>query len=230
MSAGPNWNDESWDVDDADLTGDGILDYRIPPVWEYGNTTGYRPFTDLSGDLGKVVRYVALDLLFTTSPFYDPATTVPGPDGHKQIALDIFEGDSSRNGLNDVRPDLLKSAHQALEPYYTVDTKVTDLPISGGPQEALDIATRSVQAPGCWTPFGTPDAELFCFFSANKAQYFPASGQDAVIPAAGYTVAQDAQTALGYLGLTDFDWATGSKASYTRSTHPKVTARSGTPR
>jgi len=26
----------------------------MPPVWEYGGTAGYRPFTDLSGDLGTV--------------------------------------------------------------------------------------------------------------------------------------------------------------------------------
>ena len=44
--------------------------YRMPPVWEYGNLTGYRPFDDLSGDLAKVTRYVAIDLLFTTSPLY----------------------------------------------------------------------------------------------------------------------------------------------------------------
>ena len=51
LSAGPDWDDNSYDVDDADLDGDGVAEYRIPPIWEYGNTTAYRPFADLSGSL-----------------------------------------------------------------------------------------------------------------------------------------------------------------------------------
>ena len=72
LSAGPeNWGG-SYDVDNADLDGDGVADYRIPVSWEYGH---YRPKPELAGDLGKVVRYVGLDLLFTTSPLYPPYFT-----------------------------------------------------------------------------------------------------------------------------------------------------------
>ena len=39
LSAGPeNWGG-NWNVDDADLDGDDVADYRIPVSWEYG---GYR--------------------------------------------------------------------------------------------------------------------------------------------------------------------------------------------
>ena len=41
----------NFDVDNADITGNGVLDYRIPPIWEYGNLKAYRKFDNLSGDL-----------------------------------------------------------------------------------------------------------------------------------------------------------------------------------
>lgn len=37
LSAGPEAWSGNWNVDDADLTSDGVMDYRMPPVWEYGN-------------------------------------------------------------------------------------------------------------------------------------------------------------------------------------------------
>jgi hypothetical protein len=49
LSAGPDWDDNSCDVDDAQFDDEGVTEYRMPPIWEYGNTTAYRPFTDLSG-------------------------------------------------------------------------------------------------------------------------------------------------------------------------------------
>ena len=36
ISAGPEMWAGSWNVDDADLDGDDEPDYRIPPIWEYG--------------------------------------------------------------------------------------------------------------------------------------------------------------------------------------------------
>ena len=70
LSAGPEGWTDNWNVDDD-------YGYRMPPVWEYGNMAGYRPFDNLSGDLGKVTRYVGIDLLFTTSPLYKPAISPP---------------------------------------------------------------------------------------------------------------------------------------------------------
>jgi hypothetical protein len=208
LSAGPVWADNSWVIDDADLNGDGVTDYRIPPIWEYGNATGYRPFTDLSGDLAKVIRYVAIDTLFTPSPVYDPAASVPGPDGIKQIALDIFEGDPATNGLNDVHPQIIQAEHQRLEPYYGIDVTVHDQPLTGPVLDAFDIANGQVNAPGCWNEFGVPYAELYCFFRDHRADYFPSSGEDAVIPVAGFTVARNPFNG----GDTGDDWRTGAPA------------------
>ncbi|MCC5858080.1 MAG: hypothetical protein JJT90_07990 [Ectothiorhodospiraceae bacterium] len=77
LSAGPDGVTNNWNLTDADVVGDGRTDYRLPPVWEYaepGEDT-YRPFDDLTGDLAKVLRYVAIDMLFASSPLYPPALT-----------------------------------------------------------------------------------------------------------------------------------------------------------
>ncbi len=53
LSAGPeSWTD-NWNVDDADVDGDGTADYRMPPTWEYF-ANGYHKLSQLSSDLGKV--------------------------------------------------------------------------------------------------------------------------------------------------------------------------------
>ena len=171
----------SWDVDDADYNGDGVTDYRIPPIWEYGNTSAYRPFTDLSGDLAKVIRYIAIDMLFTPSPLYDPAASIPGPDGGKQIATDIFEGDPARTGLSDLHQDVLQAQAQRLEPYYRVGVKVTDLPLAGDALAAYNTAIGSANAPGCprlhhqGLPHGWHRGRARRATSATTAlEYFPA--------------------------------------------------------
>jgi hypothetical protein len=87
LSAGPDSFTDNWNVDDPDLTGDGVNDYRLPPVWEYFAPDGYRDESELTDDLSKVSRYVAIDLLFTSSPLYPPEFTprlLP-----KRINLDV---------------------------------------------------------------------------------------------------------------------------------------------
>ena len=77
LSAGPEWASSNWYLEVPDFNGDGIVENRLPPIWEYGTDHWYRPFLDLSDDLAQVLRFVALDLLFTPSPIYDPSITPP---------------------------------------------------------------------------------------------------------------------------------------------------------
>ena len=79
LSAGPEFNTNNWNITVGDLNRNGRIDDRMPPIWEYGNPSSetFRPFDKLSGDLGKVTRFVALNLLFTTSPLYKPAISPP---------------------------------------------------------------------------------------------------------------------------------------------------------
>jgi hypothetical protein len=217
LSAGPDWDDNSYDVDDADLDGNGVTDYRMPPIWEYGNTSAYRPFTDLSGDLAKEIRYVAIDMLFTPSPIFDPAATVPSPGGVKRIELDVFEGDPANNGLSQIFAGIIQNDAQGLEPYYGVTVNVTDQPLADGALDAYDIAAGISDAAGCsdfttFGPLGFPEAELGCYFRDHRAQYFPASPGDAVIPVADFIVPQ---YGFPFSGSTDPDFQTGEPALVT---------------
>ena len=80
LSAGPELWTDNWNINDADMDGNGVLDYRMPPVWEYGNPS--------AGHLPPVRRSVRrprrswratwrIDLLFTSSPLYKPAISPP---------------------------------------------------------------------------------------------------------------------------------------------------------
>jgi hypothetical protein len=214
LSAGPDWGDNSYDVDDADLDGNGVPEYRMPPIWEYGNTTAYRPFTDLSGDLAKVIRYDAIDMLFTPSPIFDPAATVPSPGGVKRLEVDVLEGDPSNSGLSQMFGSIVQNSAQGLEPYYGVTVGVTDQPLAIGALDAYNIAAGISDAPGCsdfttFGPTGLPEAELGCYFRDNRAQYFPASPGDAVIPVADFAVPQ---YNFPFIGSTIPDFQTGEPA------------------
>ena len=104
LSAGPEAWAGNYDVDNPDLDGDGVADYRIPVAWEYGS---YRPRSALPRDLGKVVRYVGLDLLFASSPLYPPYFTADRVPGRVDLDVNTVEGWSGVNAsgrLHQARP------------------------------------------------------------------------------------------------------------------------------
>jgi hypothetical protein len=97
LSAGPESWGGSYEVTNADIDGDGEADYRIPNIWEYSGTPlaanhpgfGSAPLT---ADLNKVIRYVGLDLLFTSSPLYPPYFTRNRLPGQVNLDVNTVEG------------------------------------------------------------------------------------------------------------------------------------------
>ena len=160
-SAGPESWAGSWNVDDADLDGDGQPDYRIPPVWEYGKGR-YRPAAALTGDLARLVRFVAVDLLFTPSPLY-PAD-LPTPDGTlpETINLDsnTYEGDPQRNASRDfiTRPLVLTSCASCCPASRSATTARTcrSAVTPGGATPA------SWRAESCYPQLGYPSRTCSC--------------------------------------------------------------------
>ena len=213
LSAGPEWNTVNWNVDDPDLDGDGVEEYRMPPIWEY-TKNGYRRPGALSKDLALVTRFVAINLLFTTSPLYDPLLTAPDVGGDKVLHITMFEDDPQNIGTDIIDANYIQSQLASLVPYYNWQVELVDVnPIDDRARRAFRIFTGFRQSDDCWNEFGTPFAQLFCFFNANLDRYVPAYDEDDyVIPIFAFNTT-DARMGdqLGLLGFADDDWMTGTQ-------------------
>jgi len=210
LSAGPERWTRNWNVDDADVDGDSKPDYRMPPIWEY-TTGGYHPPDALSSDLGKVLRYVAINLLFTSSPLYDPLNTTPGSGGAKVVHTAMLEDDPNSSGLDWINNAEIKRQLRSFEPYYPWKVNVSDTkPIDAKAKRALGIWLNQINEPDCWNDFGDTFAELFCYFNANLGTYVPAySPHDYVGPIFAFNTASDTG---GLLGYADDNWVDGTQS------------------
>lgn len=173
LSAGPEAWTDNWYVDVSDVDGDGYDDYRMPPIWEY-TAGGHRDPAALSADLGYLTRFVAIDLLFTPSPLYDPMVTAPGFQGKKVAHTEMFQDDPSENALGYLDPDLVRAKLAELEPYHGWESILEDNdPIDPDAQQALRIFAGLDATPDCWTELGDPFFQLGCYFQNNLGRYLP---------------------------------------------------------
>ena len=214
LSAGPEWNTTNWEVDNPDLDGDGVEEYRMPPIWEY-HKDGYRRRGALSKDLGLVTRYVAINLLFTPSPLYDPLVTAPGAGGDKVVHINMFEDDPRSHGADLINTDLILSHLMEMEPYYDWQIHFQDRdPIDDRARRAFRIFTGVRERDDCWNDFGVPFAELFCFFDANLSTYVPAyPEEDYVISVFAFNTTDERMgDLLGLLGFADDNWRDGTQS------------------
>lgn len=120
LSAGPEAWGGSYDVTNPDIDGDGAPDYRLPTIWEYSGTPlsashpGFGP-APLTTDLNKVIRYVGLDLLFTSSPLYPPYFTANRLPGQVNLDVNTVEGWNQVDGSEQfITPELFLQEEQEL--------------------------------------------------------------------------------------------------------------------
>jgi hypothetical protein len=228
FSAGPEWNTVNWVVDQTDLDGDGEEDYRMPPSWEY-SIYGYRSPALLGHDMGLLARFVAINLLFTTSPLYDPMTTAPDPLGRKIVDMTMFEDDPASKGMDFIDANFARARWQEFEPYHNWKTALRAVdPIDPGARNALNIFTLNDVTPDCWVPYGAPFAQLFCYFAGNLGTYVPDySKRDYVVPVFNFNTTEEGMGAqLGLLGFADDNWIDGTQ-SFVFSFGAKVYRDSG---
>lgn len=151
LSANPEGWTNNWDVSNADVDGDGVPDYRMPPVWEYGTRKAtYRYFLKVGPDLARVARYVATDLLFTPSPIYRVQLTPPDmPENiNLNVSLEQAAGVAAQSQV--LRPDLFQSRIKALQPFATLTSSVREVPLAGGVLDAFK----------CFFPQPNPNPKL----------------------------------------------------------------------
>jgi hypothetical protein len=208
LSAGPeSWTD-NWDIEGADRDGDGVTDYRMPPVWEYGNPAGYRPFDDLSGDLAKVVRYVAIDLLFTTSPLCKPAVSGPRLPTNIQLDVNLFQAEPGVDGRQFVLPGLVAAELAELQPVNRFAVEVTGQPFVARAAGVYEAWVNNVPSYGNRPP-GDPFANLFFYFGAQLMRFLEGDA-DYEVPIFAFNTT-DALRA-GFLGFADDNWADGTQS------------------
>ena len=214
LSAGPEAWSNNWNVDDADVDGDGTLDYRMPPVWEYGNTNGYRPFTDLSGDLGKVVRYVAINMLFTPSAVYNPALSAPKLPTTVKLSMSVYQGESSSNGRDFIKTPYVLAELSDLQPLTVFSASMQDLKFDTRCSAVYDSAMSFFGPESDWySSFGhrgdIPLADLYFYHSAQLMTYVD-GGADYEIPTLCFNL-EDTHP-LPLLGLADDNWSDGTQS------------------
>lgn len=212
LSAGPEAWTANYDVDNADVDGDAVLDYRMPPVWEYGNVSGYRPFDNLSGDLGKVLRWVAIDLLFTTSPLYDPFATAPHPGFGKRVFVNMLEDDPGSSGVDWIAKNYILRTLRNFQPQYPWRVTIQDQPI-GRARRAFRIWAGINPSPDCWTTFGDVFAQLFCYFDNHRNTYLPPFKPQQNYMGGVFafnTTEARLGSQNGLLGYADDDWVSGT--------------------
>jgi len=207
LSAGPEYFSDNWNVDDADVNLDGFLDYRMPPVWEYGNQSGYRPFINLSQDLGWVSRFVAIDLLFTTSPLYKAAISPPKLPSNIQLDINLYQGDPTVDGKAFLNQEHILSKLRPLQPLNSFSAEVKEIRFSGTAANVYLSWLRGESSFG--NRLKLPAfADLFLYHNDHLLQFLTGDA-DYEVPIFAYnTTTAD----RGFSSFADDNWANGTQS------------------
>jgi hypothetical protein len=215
FSAGPDAFTSNYDINNEDVDGDEVPDYRIPPIWEYADQ-GYRDFAELPKDIGLLTRYVAVNLLFTTSPVYEPMNTIPGLGGKRVVHIEVLQLDPSSDGRNYIDAAFIREKLEALAPYYEWQVVVEQTkPVDKATERAFRIFA-GLEPPGpndCASDLPEdPYYGLFCFLRDNADRFIPEYGEnDYVIQSFAFDISDEYLTGNVPLGVALDDYATGGQ-------------------
>jgi hypothetical protein len=199
LSAGPEIN--HWNLTTADLDGDGTMDWRLPPIWEYGNPNAYRPLNTLSSDHGRIARFVAIDSLFTTSAAFPVSLSPPRLPSSIQFDVNMFQGNTTRNGLALFSSAATASKTTALQPYNQFSVEVNEFLFAGGAKAAYDCYFFNTNCRG--NLFG-----IYTYFDNHMPQYLEGDA-DYEVPIFAYLTTNDYNSYAGGQTFANLD---GSQA------------------
>jgi hypothetical protein len=208
FSAGPEYWNGNYDISNADFDGDGAPDYRIPPIWDYGNQAAYRRFDDLTGDAAKLTRFAAINLLFTTSPLYKPAISPPRLPGHINVDINLYQGDSTSNARDFLDRHFVTRELGGLQRHNTFSADVSDWAFDG---RAYQTYLCFFFDQSCYGNrlFGIAFGDLF-LYHGDRLMQFLEGDPDYEVPVFNYNT----PTALsaGLLGFADDNWRDGTQS------------------
>jgi hypothetical protein len=214
LSAGPESWGGSFDVTNPDLDGDDEPDYRIPAAWEYA-PGGYRSPALLAGDLSKVARYAAINLMFTSSPLYPPYLTPELLPSAIELDLNTYEGwpgvDASAQYQ---KPGYLRAELGELFPA-RLSTDAEDLPFRGRARHCYELWLEDVS---CFPnrPQYPPFANLFLYNALNLEdaldQRFQKGERSRLYEAPGFNYATTSELSAPFLGYADDNYVDGTQS------------------
>ena len=190
LSAGPEYNTVNWALDIADVDGDGIRDWRMPPIWEYGNSRCYRPFNTFSSDHGRIARFVAIDLLFTTSPLYRVSISAPLLPSTLQLDVNVYEGNPERIGQSLFSPVTATSKLSSLQPFNQFSGELTDLPFDGEAARAYGCHLFDTNCYGNRFPANLTFGDLYLYHNDHLLEFLEGDA-NYEIPAFVYLTTDD---------------------------------------
>jgi hypothetical protein len=167
------------------VDGDGSTDWRIPPIWEYGNVNAYRPFNTFSTDHYLLIRFIAIDLLFTASPLYSVELSPPKLPSNLAVDVTFFEGNPARNALANFSPGAAGAILSALQPFNQFTVRTRDLPFDGGAKRVYDCNYFDANCFGNRFPGNEFLGDVYLYFSDHLLQFL-SGGADYEIPIFAY--------------------------------------------
>jgi hypothetical protein len=222
LSAGPeSWTD-NWNITDSDLDGDGAADYTIPPVWEYGHD---RPASALSGDLGKLTRFVAINLLFTTSPLYPPYQNADRIPDTINLDATTVEGWNGVNASEAYRtPSLVLDEVGELPTGATYSLDEQDVAFKGSVKNCYLQWVRDVQ---CYNDRRNYPAFANLFLNAALGETRSFDGNADYEEALVSYATDQAPKAAGFLGFADDNYLDGTQSGVFSFVDPGIAFVSG---
>lgn len=210
LSAGPESWTSNWDISHPDVDDDGVADYRMPPVWEYGtrNRT-YRTFGKVGPDLARVVRYVAVNLLFTPSPIYRAALTPPQQPENIDVNVALEQAAGAADPQNILKLDLLRDRVSVLQPFAKFTSTTRQSPLAGDIASAYQCFFRLGDV--CSPDRADPDGDKLFNLATNELKALYAQNPNRyIVPVYAFNDAQNSQG--GLLGVATDDGVTGTQA------------------
>jgi hypothetical protein len=203
LSAGPDAFTVNWELTTPDLDYDGLVDNRLPPVWEYGSTNDYRPFDDLTGDVAAVVRYVAVDSLFFPAPLYKPALSPPLLP--ESISVDVNRFGPAGGPSSPLDLDAMLAPLPQVAPWYSYSATRGDATIDPRLGTVLDcwlVNNSYEQGTSCYgdRAYGYAYYDLFLWAYDNYNRLVRGDANHHV-PVVWFDLAEDPGTPL--VGLSD---------------------------
>ena len=219
LSAGPEAWTDNWNVDDADVDGDGVADYRLPPIWEYLTAGGYRAAAAVTADLARVTRFVghqpALHLVTAVSAVsVAPAAAGIDQSGHQHLRG--LEGVDASQTYQ--KPALLVDELTELHRVpYTSDQQ--DLAFKQGARNCYQLWLNDN---ACYPNRPYPAFANLFLYSAFTLNQTRDGGGDYEGMLLNY-VTEDNRDA-GLLGFADDNWVDGTQSGVFSFLSPAITA------